>query len=368
MNPSVKIQKNENEDAMYFTLSGVNVSLANAIRRTILSDIPTVIFKTKPFEENRANILVNTSRFNNEILKQRLSCIPIHITDLEIPLEKYLVEVNRENLTDTIQYVTTEHFKIKNIQTEEYLSEKDTRNIFPPNEYTGYFLDFARLRPKISDEIPGEKLHFTCELMIGTAKEDASFNVASTCSYGYTPDEEAIEKELAKKRHGWKEDKDINVEFESKNWKMLEAKRIVKKDSFDFVIQTVGVFSNEALVFKAAGLLQSKLERWIQKLETDDVRIVESVNTMKNCWDVILENEDFTIGKVVEYMMYAKYFEEVKILSFCGFNKMHPHDADGILRVAYKEETDRSVVKQNLVSAITDAIQIFKTIGSVFGK
>ena len=33
-------------DALTFTLSGVNVSLANAIRRTVLSDIPQ-IFRIK---------------------------------------------------------------------------------------------------------------------------------------------------------------------------------------------------------------------------------------------------------------------------------------------------------------------------------
>ena len=62
----------ESGDILSFTLSGVNVSLANALRRTILSDIETVIFKTAPQEENNAIIYANTTRFNNEILKQRL--------------------------------------------------------------------------------------------------------------------------------------------------------------------------------------------------------------------------------------------------------------------------------------------------------
>ena len=144
----------ESGDILSFTLSGVNVSLANALRRTILSDISTVVFKTTPYEENKATIHVNTSRFNNEIVKQRLSCIPIHITDSEIPLKNYLMEVSVENLTDTIIFVTTQDFKVKNVTTNEYLSEKDTRAIFPPNEQTGHYIDFVRLRPKISDAIP----------------------------------------------------------------------------------------------------------------------------------------------------------------------------------------------------------------------
>ena len=37
-----------------FTLKNTNVSIANAIRRTILEDIPTIGFKTFPHNENQA--------------------------------------------------------------------------------------------------------------------------------------------------------------------------------------------------------------------------------------------------------------------------------------------------------------------------
>ena len=70
---SPQIQINSNDELLKFTLSGVNVSIANAIRRTILSDIPQIVFRTTPYEQNKANIITNTSRLNNEIIKQRLS-------------------------------------------------------------------------------------------------------------------------------------------------------------------------------------------------------------------------------------------------------------------------------------------------------
>ena len=49
-------------------------------------NIPTVVFKTFPHSENLANIITNTTRLNNEVLKQRLACIPIHISDLTMPI------------------------------------------------------------------------------------------------------------------------------------------------------------------------------------------------------------------------------------------------------------------------------------------
>ena len=73
MSPNIQITNTEN-GILNFTLTGVNYSFANAIRRTILSDINTVVFRTFPYEENKASFIKNTTRFTNEILKQRLSC------------------------------------------------------------------------------------------------------------------------------------------------------------------------------------------------------------------------------------------------------------------------------------------------------
>ena len=80
MEPLIKNAPELNSyDVTTFTISGIDVSLANAIRRVILSRINTIVFKTTPNEVNTAIIKVNTSRFNNEIIKQRLSSIPIHL-------------------------------------------------------------------------------------------------------------------------------------------------------------------------------------------------------------------------------------------------------------------------------------------------
>ena len=67
MNPQVELNSRHNDEMLLFTLSGVNVSLANAIRRTILSDIPLVVFRTTPYKENKANIISNTTNtiYNN---------------------------------------------------------------------------------------------------------------------------------------------------------------------------------------------------------------------------------------------------------------------------------------------------------------
>ena len=150
--------RDENNGVLTFTLSGINVSIANGLRRTILSDIPILAFKTFPHNENQAKFITNTSRFNNEILKQRLGCIPIHIPDLKMPYNELLVEIHKKNDTNEMMYVTTKDFRVKNTSSEKYLDESTVRKIFPPNPITGDYILFARLRPKISNEVPGEEL------------------------------------------------------------------------------------------------------------------------------------------------------------------------------------------------------------------
>ena len=370
MNPHVELNSRHNDEMLMFTLSGVNVSLANAIRRTILSDIPLVVFRTTPYEQNKANIISNTSRLNNEILKQRLSCIPIHIKDIEgFPMKNYQLEVNVENITDTTMYVTTKDFVIKDLVTGKPISESKNREIFPANDYTGYFIDFVRLRPKISDEIPGEKIHLTCEFSVGTAKEDGMFNAVSTCSYGFTVDSLAQDAILEKYKQTWKDEGKTKeeVDFEAKNWKLLDGLRITKKDSFDFIIQSIGIYDNVELLHKACEILIDKFQYQDTLLEKDELEIKKAENTMSNSFDIILENEDYTIGKVIEYFMYTKFYE-TQILTFCGFKKMHPHDSYSIIRVAYKDAVDKSTIKGHLKECIDDSIQVFSRVKKEFLK
>ena len=152
MNPSISKISQEKE-LLNFTLSNIKVPFANALRRTILSDIDINVCITEKYEENQCDITKNTTRFHNEILKHRLSCIPIHMTELDVLPGNYILEVDAENDTEDIKFVTTEDFRIKNKNTNNYLTRAEVMKIYPPSKITNHYIDFVRLRPKISETI-----------------------------------------------------------------------------------------------------------------------------------------------------------------------------------------------------------------------
>lgn len=365
MNPTIA-SISETNDVYKFTLSGLNVSLANAIRRTILSDIPTVVFDADDSEQ--CIIHNNTCRLHNEILKHRLSCIPIHVNELELLPGNYIMELDITNDTDNMIIVTSEDFKIKNKTSNNYLTKDETRKIFPASPSTNMFIDFARLRPKIGSSIHGEQIKLSCEFTIRTAKDNSTFNIVSKCAYGNTID-------AVKAKDNWKHVEDRlksedatrdEIEFQKKNYYLLDAQRSFTEDSFDFVIQTIGVYENKDIVKKACIALQNKLVEFVQNVESNLIPINISETTMDNCYDIILENEDYTLGKTLEYILYEKYYKGEKLLTYCGFKKFHPHDEDSTLRLAFSQTIDKHMVGQYMKNVAVDAKDIFKKIHGLF--
>lgn len=356
------------ENVYQFTLSNIPVCYANALRRTILSDIPICVVRTETEEINQCKFDINTTRFHNEILKQRLSCIPIHIKDLEMLPKKYVLELDVQNDTDEIMYVTTEQFRIKNKETGNYITKEETLSIFPPDPITHDFIDFCRLRPKISDTIPGEHVKFTADFSVANAKDNSMFNVVSKCTYRNTPDKVAADQE-------WKSREEIlrqkyssmtrdEIEFEKRNFELLDAERYFKPDSFDYSIQTIGIYDNIDVMKKACIVLQNKFIDMIQSIATNEIIIRKSETTMEHCYDIILEQEDYTLGKIIEYVLYERYYVKDKTMSFCGFKKMHPHFTESVLRVAFAESTTvdqiRYVLKEACIESDEKIRQIYK--------
>jgi len=356
------------QDELSFKIFNINVSFVNALRRTILSDIPLAVFKTSPYEENNCIIEENTCRLNNEILKQRLSCIPIHIEDLD-GIENLQVEVEVENTTDSVIYVTTNDFKIKDTITGKYLSDTETNKIFPSDKITKEYILFTRLRSKIAKTLPGEKISFKCKLSTSTSKVNGAFNVVSACSYYNDDDISKQNKEWDKYSKTLKDKSKLEISKEKKNWYNHKAKKFYKDNTFNFIIETIGIFTNIQIIKKACDIILDRLNV-IDELLTNQDNLIEKFNsTIENCYNITLLNEDYTIGKIIEYILHIDYYQKGSELSYVGFIKNHPHNKNSIIRIAFVSPDNANIdsVKTIMNYSITQCKTIINHINESFG-
>ena len=355
---------------MYFRLRGANVSIANGLRRVIIAEIPCVVLRSESKVQDDIQILVNTSRLNNELIKQRLSCVPVHIRDTTFPVGDHQVELDVQNSSDSILMVTSQNFKVRNTKTDTYLSPKSVTEMFPPCPITGDYIDLVRLRP-VQGSGGREAVQLQCKLGVATAAENAAYSVACTCSYGATVDQPAADeawKARAEELKAAGSSRDAIASAKT-DWDLLGAKRYVIPDSFDFALESVGQFTHQELITKAVDVLTQKLERFAA-MEPDRVTIEPAPGTMKNAYLVTLKGEGYTLGKLVEYALFAKHCEGQPgsdgSLLYCGFRKPHPHIDESNIRVAFR---DASSV-DNLGSMLRDAAQkltaVYHSIGLSF--
>ena len=436
-----------NYDPFSFRISGIDVSFINAIRRTVLSDIQVVVLRTENHGTD-VDIELNTSKIHNEILKHRLSCIPVFCDRDAMAsfVDTYELVVEEANTTSDLFLVTTQHFRIRNKKTGSFLPAEEQRKHFPPDPITKDYILFNRLLPQIgysssssssnrgaegdddhdddarggkggggggggagaeadvSDRlrssvdttcIPCEKIKLRADFGISCARENACFNVVSLCTYSNSPNDDAIHDAWTKylETHSFSREE---VAFERKNFMALNALQIFIPNSFDFRIQSLGMLHGRELIQTACDILLSRLHVQEENVKSNYPELVEeSQTTIDNGFDIRLLNEDYTLGMMLEYIGYEKFYligraggngssggknekkdaaggggrehdndddddgkKTTKILNFFAFQKAHPHNHFSTLRIGFYNET----TKEDVVKIFCEIVHVAKTV------
>jgi DNA-directed RNA polymerase subunit L len=227
-----------------------------------------------------------------------------------------------------------------------------------------------------------EHLKLSAEFSVDCAKTNAMFNVVSKCSYQNTPDISKIQETIEdlKREYDAKGMSKEEIEFQIHNFNQLNAQRFYVKDSFDFIIQSVGVYENKAIAYKACDILCNKCEQFIQNVQANTIIPYSCLSNsakengylsvlpcnIAESFDIVLENEDYTLGKVLEYYIYENFYQGEKTLTYCGFKKFHPHDTYSVIRIAYQDKPSLEQIKENLVAAGKMALETFKKMRNYF--
>jgi DNA-directed RNA polymerase alpha subunit len=182
-----KAHSNKATNRFSFDVQGIDLSIVNGLRRTILTDIPSVgiVFEGEP----SMTIEANTGPLHNEILTHRMSMIPIHLSEEE--LESYennslTFELNKVNRTDYMMNVTTHDIRLMK-ENEEIPLEK-VKQYFPVNSWSKAPILITRLRPK-------ERIHMYGNFIKSSARENAGFAPVSLCTFSPHLNQEKIQSE-----------------------------------------------------------------------------------------------------------------------------------------------------------------------------
>ena len=369
MNPVINNIKTT-DGKLSFDITNVNVSFVNAIRRILLSEIKTPVFKTFPYHESNCNIISNTSRFNNEIIKQRLSCIPIHINDETINVNNLIIKLKIQNTGSNILYVTTEHFKIFDESTNNFLSPEITQQIFPKNKITNDYILFLKLQPPFimnsSVKTNGEEIHLECRMSMDNAKTNSMFNVVSLATFGNIKQpKEILMGHYEKFKNNLLKTESYNdheLELLERDWYALNSQKYYIPNSFHFQVKTIGVFENKHLVHKAINILITKFKDMLEQTEVLLYEVIKNETFTEHSFNIILKNEDYTIGKIIEFLIFSKFVEHEKKCNFVSFKKAHPHDTDSLIILSYVESIEIPDILTDLNIIFNDSIKILETI------
>ncbi|KAF3619937.1 putative E3 ubiquitin-protein ligase-like [Capsicum annuum] len=308
-NFKVEIMRLE-EDELEFDMIGIDPSLANAFRRILIAELPTMAIE-------KVLIANNTSIIQDEVLAHRLGLIPIkvdprlfeYMSENDVPNEKntivFKLHARCKKGSERLRVLSNELKWLPNgseliLATESPASHSSTK----PKTYTSFsssqdtLPEFSNnpIAPKDADIIiaklgPGQEIELEAHAVKGIGKTHAKWSPVATAWYRMLPEvvllrdiEDDEAETLAKKcpvkvfdiEDIGKGKKRATVArpractlcrecIREEGWDKNVAVRRVN-DHFIFTIESTGALPPEVLFTEAVKILEEKCERVITEL------------------------------------------------------------------------------------------------------
>lgn len=262
---------NEDANTLSFLVKDISVPLANALRRTMIAEVPTMII-------DDVVIIENTSAMYDEVLTHRLGLIPL-VTDLDtyvLPEEctcQSELGCGKCRVTLTLEAEAKE--ELKNVYSGDLTPDASNPMIHP-----------------ISDKIlvtklaPGQRIRLEAYARLGTGQVHAKWQPVSVCAYKFMPRIQISRKkcdlcgkcvEACPKKVFSLEGNELKVVNLLECNLCRDCEKACPKDaigisydksSFIFQLESVGGLPNRRVVTEATKILEVKAETFISSLKT----------------------------------------------------------------------------------------------------
>ena len=380
---------------------GLDKSIVNSIRRTLISEIPCVAFRVEEGTPKDLIIEVNNTSLHNEFLLHRISMIPLYINP-ETYENQYLFYLNvKHESVNPFRFVTTDDIQVfplkegvevdETIDIDHYdmkkpLSKQEHKEIFRPFFFRGKEYPILITELKSTDtEGVSQELIFYGRPSVSDAREHARWKCCSDAIYTFLSNEELFMK-IANDKAGIKKiiDDDERDKF-IESLRISEGERYFYRDIFNepnqytFTITSIHHLSNKQLFLKVIDIMQDKLEliNFINLTTGGDTTIIVESHVNENNYNFKICGQNDTLGNVLQSHIVNKYTDKDSLISFCGYKKSHPLEEYISLYMGLNpsnevfgksEEMKMNAIVKFMDEVIEDLLSIYKAIGKEANK
>jgi len=312
----------------------IKISLVNALRRTMISDIETYCIDT-----DKVTFFENNSILNNEFLSHRLSLIPIISDNKNIDYENLTIQCIKKNNDENIMSVYANDFICKNNKSNEVY---DNSLIFKHPSIL-----FAKL--KIN-----QFFSFEASLIKSTQSNSGSqHSPVSTCVYTFSVDEEESNKVK----------KNMNKD-EIKSFETQDIERVYSKNSkgspkiYNFVIESIGFYESIEIFNKAIIYLIEKLNNLSKEFDSQNsskiILITENIDNAEY-FEFEINDENDTLGNLL-----SSYLLENDTVFYSGYIIKHPLNKKIELKIKLKNENNLENIILTIKKINSDIVKLLE--------
>lgn len=190
---TVKITHLSSEDVR-FDLLGTDAPIANAIRRILISEVPTMAIETVLIHDN-------TSIMHDEMLAHRLGLVPLAIDPR--PFKTWVKGEGRPDGTNSVRFELKAHCKFTNQSMAPSHAHAPPKTLYKGSQVLSRLLRYqpqagsvqlARDPQPVNDDLlltklrPGQAIDIECIATKGIGKEHAKWSPVATASYKMIPE------------------------------------------------------------------------------------------------------------------------------------------------------------------------------------
>lgn len=312
------------------TSTEIKISLANAIRRTMIANID--VFS---IDISKITFFENNTIYSNEFLKHRLSLIPIISNIDNLNYDNILISCKKKNNDEVIESIIVNDFIVKDIEKDIVINNEEFFKF--PN------ILFAKLKTN-------DFVSFECKLVKNNSENGGSFfSPVCGCIYTFKMDDKEINTVT----------KNMN-ENEKKTFMTQDNERIYEKNKigdpmvYKFNIEISGFYDAKTIIKKSIDVLINKLmniNNEFKNLENSNIITLRNdTNDINNFYYFIIDNENETLGQLL-----TTYCNDDKNISYCGYVIEHPLKKNILLKIKL-EDMNKNKDLENIIITISENI------------